>query len=121
MITFDDSEVRKLSATLEVAQRRIGAATSAAVRASAERVKAAAQSAVPVRTGSLRGSIGVDYYGDGRSVGVTAVVGPSAYYGRFVEHGTSKMAAEPFMAPAYEAESPAFADSLAKAASEVLS
>lgn len=33
-----------------------------------------------------------------------------AFYGRFVEHGTSKMAAKPFLRPGYEAKRQAAAD-----------
>ena len=97
-IQFDASEVRQLSADIERGAERVGRNVSQAVKASAERVKAAGQSNAPVGpTGDLRESIGVDMYGDGRSVGLTAVVGPTVRYGLFVEKGTSKMAAQPFM------------------------
>lgn len=119
-VVFDSSEVRKLSADLVTGAARVGAETSRVVRASAERLKKSAQGKAPHRTGALAQSIGVDLYGDGRSVGLTAVVGPSVRYGLFVERGTSKMAAQPFMAPAFEEESPRFADDLAKVAGEVL-
>ena len=120
-IQFDASEVRQLSADIERGAERVGRNVSQAVKASAERVKTAGQSNAPVGpTGDLRESIGVDMYGDGRSVGLTAVVGPTARYGLFVEKGTSKMAAQPFMAPALEAEAPGFQKALADALGEVL-
>ena len=97
-IQFDASEVRQLSADIERGAERVGRNVSQAVKASAERVKTAGQSNAPVGpTGDLRESIGVDMYGDGRAVGLTAVIGPTVRYGLFVEKGTSKMAAQPFM------------------------
>jgi len=120
-IQFDASEVRQLSADIERGAERVGRNVSQAVKASAERVKTAGQSNAPVGpTGDLRESIGVDMYGDGRSVGLTAVIGPTVRYGLFVEKGTSKMAAQPFMAPALEAEAPGFQKALADALGEVL-
>ena len=99
-IQFDASEVRQLSADIERGAERVGRNVSQAVKASAERVKTAGQSNAPVGpTGDLRESIGVDMYGDGRSVGLTAVVGPTVRYGLFVEKGTSKMAAQPGSPP----------------------
>ena len=119
-VSFDASEVRKLSADIDRGKERVGRDVSVAVKAAAERVKAAGQSNAPKLTGTLAASIGIDMYGDGRSVGLTAVVGPTARYGLFVENGTSKMAAQPFMGPALESEGPRFADELGKAVEGVL-
>ena len=93
-IQFDASEVRQLSADIERGAERVGRNVSQAVKASAERVKTAGQSNAPV--------------------------GPTVRYGLFVEKGTSKMAAQPFMAPALEAEAPGFQKALADALGEVL-
>lgn len=117
-VTFDSSEVRKLAADLELGRQRVGREASQVVRKAAERVKSSAQAKAPKLTGKLAGSIGVDLYGDGRSSGLTAVIGPTASYGLFVENGTSKMAAEPYMGPAFVEESPAMADELARVAAE---
>lgn len=75
-----------------------------AVMKHADKIASDARSRAPVRTGYLRSSI--------RSVSVAAgkqadiVVG--ADYGRFVEYGTYKMAAQPFLNPALEADKAAF-------------
>ena len=53
---------------------------------------------VPVLTGHLQGSITYDAPGLLMSEFFTDV-----YYSQFVEFGTRKMAAEPYMIPAYEA------------------
>lgn len=58
---------------------------------------------VPERTGKLKESIEVS--GVKTSKGKKKVeVGPTEYYGVFVEKGTSKMQANPFMARSYEGE-----------------
>lgn len=119
-VKFDAAEVHKLSADIDRGKERVGRDVSQAVKAAAERVKKSGQSNAPKLTGALEKSIGVDMYGDGRSVGLTAVIGPSIRYGLFVENGTSKMAAQPFMGPALEEEGPRFAEELGKALGEVL-
>lgn len=54
-----------------------------------------------VRTDRLRGSI---TWQIGRDlIGLFAVVGTNVFYGPFVERGTSRMAARPFLVPALEA------------------
>lgn len=58
---------------------------------------------VPVRTGKLKESIEVS--GVKTSKGKKRVeVGPTEYYSTFIEQGTSKMPANPFMARSYEGE-----------------
>ena len=53
---------------------------------------------VPVKTGNLKNSIQVaSYVQDGIAV---AEVGPNAFYAPYVEYGTFKMEARPFMEPA---------------------
>lgn len=54
-----------------------------------------------VRTGRLRGSITYRLGGD--SAGLYADIGTAVFYAPFVELGTSRMAARPFLAPALEA------------------
>lgn len=53
-----------------------------------------AQALAPVRTGRMRASIAIERYPGG----VTLKAGK--FYSRFVEWGTKKMKAEPFMRPA---------------------
>jgi len=81
----------------------------AAVRQGANVIKDKAKSYVPVNEGTLRDSIKVS--GSRAQKGVIAFrirptknkrKGKSVFYGRFQEFGTSKMAAHPFMRPAYD-------------------
>lgn len=72
---------------------------------SAKTVQKKAKTHVPVDTGLLKSSIATKVYRD--EGGTVGVVGPSKeavsgdpYYGYFVEYGTQKMSAQPFMRPA---------------------
>ena len=65
------------------------------------RVKTAAQANAPVDTGALRASI---YYDTGESDygNAMVVIGTTIRYGGFVEYGTYKMAAQPYLRPALD-------------------
>ena len=76
MVTFDMSELRELSADLGEAKNRVGADVSKAIRTRAKETQSSARRHAPRRTGALAESIGVDFYGDGRSGGMTAVIDP---------------------------------------------
>lgn len=52
--------------------------------------------------------------------GLEAEIGPTTYYAWFVENGTSRMAAKPFMGPAADRHEDPFAQAMAQLAEEVL-
>lgn len=93
----------------------IGAAIRPAVVAEVQRaafdIEARAKAKTPVRTGTLRRSIHSLF----QNGGLTALVGPSVLYGKFVEFGTRHMAARPFMRPAAEQVLPGFAAAVKRA------
>lgn len=64
-------------------------------------VDRAAKRLCPVDTGRLRSSITNEIGQDGE--GLVAVVGTNVEYAPYIELGTSKMAAQPFLLPALEA------------------
>jgi HK97 gp10 family phage protein len=101
-------ELNTVAAELRTAQARIGAKGSAVVRASALKVETWGKAFAPVKTGHLKGTIGVDFHGDGRSGAMEAEIGPTAAYGRYVEFGTSRMAPQAYMGPALDRVSPDF-------------
>ena len=68
-----------------------------------------ARTIVPVRTGFLRSTIG--YSADGLTLELTA----SAYYAGFVEFGTRRMKAEPYMRPAFYQFYPMLVDAIVAA------
>jgi HK97 gp10 family phage protein len=67
----------------------------------------AAKGLAPVRTGFLRDSIGCDIEG----LDLTLYAG--ADYASYVEFGTRRMSAEPFLRPAFDAYSNSLVDALA--------
>ncbi len=76
---------------------------AAVVRETALNIERDAKERAPVRTGTLRRSIHTVPTGE-----LSAEVGPSVEYGTYVELGTRKMAARPYLIPAAEAERPKF-------------
>lgn len=84
------TDTRKLDAIL----RNLGKNTSEATEQIASDIVEIAQENAPVQTGELRDSIHVEKDGNDHTV----VVG--ADHGAFVELGTSKMAAQPYLGPA---------------------
>lgn len=64
-------------------------------------VERSAKGLCPVDTGRLRSSITNELTEDGE--GLVAIVGTDVEYGIYVELGTSRMAAQPFLLPALAA------------------
>lgn len=100
------SELLGLSQAYETASGRVGRAGRQAIQEQANETKQLQQQLAPVRTGELRAAITVRMGGDGRSSEMSAEIGPmgeSRGHGYFVEHGTARMAAQPFVEPATQA------------------
>lgn len=85
-------------ARLEAIQAAVGPAAAAGLAAGAEQVRKTAMELCPEDTGSLRGSIFAQ--GDYGPGGGTVRLGARAPHGTYVEMGTSKMPARPFLYPA---------------------
>jgi HK97 gp10 family phage protein len=118
---MDASDFRKLTADLSKAPRSVGNGAQIVVRKSLVDGVAAAKNKVPVDTGNLKGSIS---HSDLRTVGSTGTIGgefgPTAEYGPYVEHGTSRMAPQPFMGPAADLITPSFEQAMAQLGEEAL-
>lgn len=71
------------------------------VQQGAGRLRDHAKNVVPVRTARLKNSIQVTSF-KRTSTGAEATVGPNTEYEMYVEYGTSRMAARPYMRPATE-------------------
>lgn len=95
-------DLRALAADLERAPGRVGARAAQVIRSGAARITRDAKILAPVDTGNLRASIGADITGDGRTGSITAEIGPTADYGVYVELGTSRMAPQPYLFPAFD-------------------
>ena len=83
-----------------------------AVKVSAHRIKADAKRRVPVSEINhehLRDTIGVKTYGyTDKRQSIVALIGTNVEYARYVEFGTKKRKAKPYMYPAANAEVPKF-------------
>lgn len=91
-----------LTSRIPLVQKQLRLA-SQVVRKSALDVEAQAKLRAPVDTGFLRNSIHTEQSSDLRA---EVIVG--AEYGLYIEYGTSRMAAQPFLNPAVEFVRPAF-------------
>lgn len=76
------------------------------VNSAALEVQYIAKRRCPVRTGRLRSSIALRFYG--RGAGYAAEVGTNVEYGPAVEFGARGRAGKPFLGPAWEAVRPRF-------------
>lgn len=99
---FDDAELRAFAAVLdEAGSSTIRKAQGAVVKTGAD-IVGDARGTVAVDTGYLKSTIGMDVDPDG--LGLEA--GPTAEYGAFVERGTSRMAPQPYLGPAFDRRAP---------------
>lgn len=117
----DASELRKLAADLRNAGPQAGKLAQRVVRKTALDVEADAKRLAPVDTGNLRGSIGhTDLRGVGRAGSLMVEIGPTASYGVYVEMGTSRAPAQPYMGPAMDRHAPAFEEAMGQIGVEAL-
>lgn len=121
MISVDASELRELAIDLQRAGGQIGGRAARVLRKSAAAVERDAKELAPVgETGNLRRSISTSFAGDGRFAAMEAEIGPDVDYARFVEEGTSVMAAQPFMGPALARNERPFVDGMVDVAEDLL-
>jgi HK97 gp10 family phage protein len=96
----DFSEIYKLATDLGKAGAKAGFMASAAIAKTAHDIERDAKVAAPVDTGNLRNSISSDI------ARLHAEIGPTAAYGIYVEYGTSRMAPQPYLGPAFDRNAP---------------
>lgn len=116
--TIESPDMNSLIADFGRAPAKVQRAASDAVRKTALDIEANAKVIVPVDTGNLKASIGTSFEWDSNGFG--AEIGPTAFYGIFVEKGTSRMAPRAFMGPSLDRYSPGLAEALAQLAAGAL-
>ena len=113
--------LNELKKAFDLLPQRVGVkASSKAVREGAKVIQEAARAKVPVDTGNLKRSISIKVLNKKRdALQVAALIGPGTgyfskrgknagkrvndgFYGFFVEYGTKRSKATPFMRPAYD-------------------
>ena len=99
-----------LKGDLAKRMRRGERMTKTAVQNTAKGIAKGAQQRAPVDTGHLRSSISYERLDEH-----AALVMVKATYGHFVEYGTRRMGAQPYLIPASEAERKPFEQRLRKA------
>lgn len=87
--------------------KRLPLEVDAIVRTAAFAVEGYAKDIVPVDTGTLKNSIQTEHLEIAK-----AAIAPHTEYSAFVEYGTRKMKARPYMRPAAEKVAPQFFDEL---------
>lgn len=105
-VTFD--KFRKIAAALP-------GQTRAVVRKASFDVEGQAKNRVPVDTGALKNSISTEFEDNG----LTGIIAPHMEYATFVEFGTKRMSAQPYMTPAAEAVMPAFVSAMKQMLQEI--
>ena len=111
---LDVSELRDLERDLEKGAAKVEALAPRVVAKSALGIERDGKINAPVLTGTLESSITSDIDG------LSAEIGPHTDYEAYVEYGTSKMAAQPYMGPAFEKNVPAFVDAMGQVGAKIL-
>lgn len=119
-VSFDDSDLRKLSARFDQANARVVSRVRMALVKTAYDIQGDARMFAPVDTGNLRNSINVGPVKNRGRGNMHVEIGPSAEYGAYVEFGTSRMAPRAYMGPALDRNSPGFLSAMEEIARDPL-
>jgi HK97 gp10 family phage protein len=111
---MDGNELRRLSADIGRAAAQAEPRARLVVAKTARDIEGDAKALAPVDTGNLKASITSDVRG------LEATIGPTAAYGVFLELGTSRMAAQPYMGPAADRRQGPFAQAMESLGEDLL-
>lgn len=119
MTSYDGSEeMAKIAAELAALPAEVLPKARDAMKKALNDIQARAQGIVPVDTGYLKSSISTSTEGNGAYA--RGEVGPTANYGAYVELGTSRMRAQPYMRPATDAVVPSWVAAIEQIGGEIL-
>lgn len=108
--SIDADGVARLAVDLELSAQAASQTVRKVVRKSTFAIERGAKLRAPVDTGFLRNSITSEFEGGG----LVSEVGPEANYGIFIELGTHRMAAQPYLGPAFDEVEPSFLAAIAQ-------
>lgn len=106
MTTDGSAEFLAMAADLTAAPTRVAVRAGTVMTKALTGIEAGAKNRAPVDTGALRNSITSEVQRRGNTI--RGEVGPTVNYGGFVERGTSRMSAQPYLRPATDAVLPGY-------------
>ena len=119
-LEIDDRNMRQFATSLAAAPALSRGMVRAALSKTSADIVASAKKASPVDTGNLRASISASPVESGEDGSFYTEIGPTAAYGVFVELGTSRAPAQPFLYPTAEFHSEALTQALQSLAERAL-
>lgn len=111
-------EMGRLAASLASASVTSSVKAGRAMGKALNDISAGAKNRAPVDTGALKGSITTEVQNRGDTI--RGEVGPTVNYGGFVENGTSRMRAQPYLRPATDAVLPGYEAALGQIGVDIL-
>lgn len=105
-MTIELTGDKALLASFDADMRIVASEARKAVGVAAAGCERDAKTFAPVDTGTLRNSISTSL--SGNATFSRAEIGPTVNYGQFVEEGTSRMAPQAFVGPAFDRNTPPF-------------
>lgn len=105
MVKLDTRPLLKVGRSMYVSAFTVAAKAELVVRKTTFDIEKDAKNLVHVDTGATKNSIGCDFTGAGTGL-FTGICGPTTEYAPFLEDGTSRMPAYPFMGPSFDRRFP---------------
>lgn len=112
MSSDGSAEFTRMAADLTAAPLKVAARAGSAMGKALGDIGSGAKARAPVDTGTLANSISSEMQRGGGTL--RGEVGPTVNYGGFVENGTSRMRAQPYLRPATDAVLPGYEAALSQ-------
>lgn len=118
MTTDGSAEFELIAQNLNNASRQVMPRARQAMKKALGDISAGAKNHAPVDTGALRNSISSQTQGNQDFA--RGEVGPTVNYGGYVERGTSRTRAQPYLRPATDAVLPGYEQALGQITGDIL-
>ena len=118
MTTDGSAEFELIAQNLNHASREVMPKAREAMKKALGDIATGAKNRAPVDTGALRNSITTQTQGNRDYA--RGEVGPTVNYGGYVERGTSRMSAQPYLRPATDAVLPGYEQALGQITDGIL-
>lgn len=101
-VSVDASQLRNLGIEISYDADQVGEKVAVGMRKIGYSIEGTAKILVPVDTGNLLSSIGTKVSGGASAGFIEVEVSATTNYADYVEYGTSEMAPQPYMGPAFD-------------------